>query len=181
MDVTKASSKKKRGQADKALTFIKRLYKIEKNARALELTPEEIYAERQEKALPILESFRDWLGEKSIQTPPKGLLGKAISYAMKQWERLVRYTEQGFTKPDNNDAENAIRPFVVGRKNWLFSGNPEGARASAVLFSLVETAKANGLEPYRYLRYLFEKLPLTEDYKSLLPQNLNPDQLKLNA
>jgi len=184
MDVTKASSKKKRGQADKALTFIKRLYKIEKNARALELTPEEIYAERREKALPILESFRDWLGEKSIQTPPKGLLGKAISYAMKQWDRLVRYTEQGFTKPDNNDAENAIRPFVVGRKNWLFSGNPEGARASAVLFSLVETAKANGLEPYHYLRYLFEKLPMaetTEDYKSLLPQNLNPDQLKLNA
>ncbi|RLC19113.1 MAG: hypothetical protein DRI24_01060, partial [Deltaproteobacteria bacterium] len=72
----------------------------------------------------------------------------------------------------------------MGRKNWLFAGNPEGARASAALFSLVETAKANGLEPYRYLRYLFEKLPMaetTEDYKSLLPQNVSPDQLKLNA
>lgn len=184
MDVTKASSKKKKGQADKALSMIKKLYRIEKNARELELTPEEIYAQRQEKALPILESFRDWLSEKSVQTPPKGLLGKAISYTIKQWDRLVRYTEQGFTKPDNNDAENAIRPFVVGRKNWLFSGNPRGARASAALYSLIETAKANGLEPYRYLRYLFEKLPKAEtkeDYKSLLPQYLNPDQLKLNA
>lgn len=184
VDVTKASSKKKRGQADKALTIIKKLYKIEKNARVLELTTEELYAERQEKALPILESFRVWLNQKSIQTPPKGLLGKAISYAMNQWDRLVRYTEQGFTRPDNNDAENAIRPFVVGRKNWLFSGNPEGARASATLFSLIETAKANELEPYHYLRYLFERLPMaetTEDYKSLLPQYLSSEQLKLNA
>ena len=184
MDVTKVSSKKKRGQADKALTIIKKLYKIEKNARALELTPEELYTERQEKALPILESFKKWLNQKSIQTPPKGLLGKAITYAMNQWDRLVRYTEQGFTKPDNNDAENAIRPFVVGRRNWLFAGNPEGARASAALFSLIETAKANDLEPYHYLRYLFERLPVadtTEDYKSLLPQNLSPEQLKLNT
>ena len=183
MDVTKASSKKKRGQADKALAFIKELYLIEKNARSLELTPEELYIERQEKGLPILESFRIWLNQKSIQTPPKGLLGKAISYTINQWDRLVRYTEQGFTRPDNNDAENAIRPFVVGRKNWLFSGNPEGARASAALFSLIETAKANKLEPYHYLRYLFERLPLaktTEDYKSLLPQNLSPEELKLN-
>jgi transposase len=178
------SAKKKMGQADKALTFIKKLYRIEKNARALELTLEQLYAERQEKALPILESFRVWLNQKSIQTPPKGLLGKAITYAMNQWDRLVRYTEQGFTKPDNNDAENAIRPFVVGRKNWLFSGNPEGAKASAALFSLIETAKANELEPYHYLRYLFERLPLaetTEDFKSLLPQYLSPEQLKLNA
>jgi len=94
------------------------------------------------------------------------------------------HTEQGFPKPDNNDAENAIRPFVVGRKNWLFSGNPKGARANVALFSLIETAKANELEPYRYLRYLFERLPVaetTEDYKSLLPQYLSQEHLKLNA
>jgi transposase len=75
-------------------------------------------------------------------------------------------------------------PFVVSCKNWLFSGNPKGARASAALFSLIETAKANELEPCHYLRYLFEKLPLpktTKDYKSLLPQYLSPEQLKLNA
>ena len=81
---------------------------------------------------------------------------------------------------DNNAAENCIRPFVVGRKNWLFSGTPEGAAASAVLYSLVESAKANGLEPYSYFRYIFEKLPVAEtleDLEALLPWNLNRDKL----
>jgi hypothetical protein len=84
-------------------------------------------------------------------------------------------------KPDNNDVENAIRPFVLGRKNWLFAGHPNGAHASATFFSLVETAKANGLEPYAYLRYIFEKLPLVknnQDYEKLLPQHLSQDELK---
>ncbi|SHH84324.1 Transposase IS66 family protein [Desulfofustis glycolicus DSM 9705] len=84
--------------------------------------------------------------------------------------------------PDNNLAENAIRPFVVGRKNWMFAGTPKGARASADLYSLIETAKANGLEPYRYLRYLFEKLPFamsTEEYQALLPMRLGPEDVAL--
>jgi transposase len=84
--------------------------------------------------------------------------------------------------PDNNHAENAIRPFVVGRKNWLFSGTPEGAQASALLYSLIETAKANALEPYKYLRYLFEKLPFAtteEEYSALLPMNLKAEDLVL--
>lgn len=86
--------------------------------------------------------------------------------------------------PDNNLAENAIRPFVVGRKNWLFSGTPEGAQASASLYSLIETAKANNLEPYKYLRYLFEKLPFVsseKDLANLLPMNLQPEDLLLKA
>ena len=86
--------------------------------------------------------------------------------------------------PYNNLAENAIRPFVVGRKNWLFSGTPAGARASAALYSLIKTAKANGLESYKHLRYLFEKLPSagsTEDYQALLPQNLNKNIISLPA
>ena len=99
---------------------------------------------------------------------------------MKQWDRLVKYTEDGRLRPDNNLAENAIRPFVVGRKNWILSGNPKGARASAALYSLIESAKANGLEPYKYLRFLFEKLPLAnseDDYKSLLPNNIDRSAL----
>ena len=79
-------------------------------------------------------------------------------------------------------AENAIRPFVVGRKNWLFAGTPEGAEASALLYSLIETAKANKLEPYAYLRFIFEKLPTAkslQDYESLLPWNLTPEQLEI--
>ncbi len=85
--------------------------------------------------------------------------------------------------PDNNSAENAIRPFVVGRKNWLFAGTPAGAKASADLYSLIETAKANGLEPYRYLRYLFEKIPFAEtqkEYEALLPMNFSLEDIVIH-
>ena len=93
------------------------------------------------------------------------------------------YLDHAEMTPDNNKAENAIRPFVVGRKNWLFAGTPNGAQASAGLYSLIETAKANGLEPYRYLRYLFEKLPFSqsdEDYQALLPMRLRVEDIALN-
>jgi len=121
-------------------------------------------------------------GQAYAITPPRGLLGKAIGYTVKRWDNLVRYLDDGRLRPDNNIAENAIRPFVVGRKNWLFSGHPRGAEASAAIYSLIETAKANGLEPYAYLRFLFEKLPLADsedDYKSLLPQYVNRNFLAL--
>ncbi len=110
-------------------------------------------------------------------TPPKGLLGRAISYTLANWEKLIIYIEDGRLRPDNNLVENAIRPFVVGRKNWLFAGSPDGAKASATFFSLIESAKANGLEPYAYLRYIFKKLPLAQteqDLKDLLPLNIDP-------
>ena len=113
---------------------------------------------------------------------PKSLLGIAVNYTLKQWPRLIRYLDHGEVTPDNNAAENAVRPFVIGRKNWLFAGTPAGATASAGLYSLIETAKANGLEPYKYLRYLFEKLPFSlseDDYGKLLPQNLTPTDLDL--
>jgi len=103
-----------------------------------------------------------------------------LSYALTQWPRLIRYLENGHITPDNNAAENAIRPFVVGRKNWLFAGHPNGAHASATLYSLIETAKACGLDAYQYLRFLFEKLPYAqtgEDLKALLPQNLTSERL----
>jgi transposase len=131
---------------------------------------------RQEEAKPILGNFKKWLSKKSLQTPPKGLLGKAVSYALNQWHRLEGYVEDGNLTIDNNLAENSIRPFVIGRKNWLFSGTPEGAEASALLYSLIETAKANKLEPYAYLRHIFDRLPLAsslEDYEALLPWNVN--------
>jgi transposase len=189
VEVTRSTGKKrghvrKKGNADEALAFIRELYKIEKGMRQLGLSVDEVCKQREEKALPILAQFKKWLDIKSPMVPPKSLLGKAINYALNQWDRLVRYTEQGYLTPDNNLAENAIRPFVVGRKNWLFSGNAKGAKASAVFFSLIETAKANGLEPYIYLRYLFEKLPTlkaTDGYKALLPQYLDEDQLKIPA
>ena len=104
--------------------------------------------------------------------PPKSTLGNAISYNLRQWPKLVRYIESGQLAIDNNRAERAIKPFVIGRKNWLFSNTENGANASAVLYSLVETAKANGLIPFDYLRYLLEELPKeAEDIDYLLPWN----------
>jgi transposase len=187
VDVVKASGKRKSvkgrtGNAEIAIDYIRRLYAIEKNAKDQELGYEELYEERQKYAKPILDEFKGWLDEISPKTPPKGLLGKAISYALGQWDRLVRYIDDGRLRPDNNLAENAIRPFVVGRKNWLFSGHPNGARASAALYSLIETAKANNLEPYSYLRYLFDRLPHAkseDDYVALLPNRLDKEKQAL--
>lgn len=166
----------KTGVAEQALSHIRSLYAIEKFARENNLDAEGIYIQRQGKAKPILAEFHTWLQGKTKTVPPKSLLGKAIAYALNQWQRLVHYIDDGRLLPDNNFTENAIRPFVVGRKNWLFSATPEGAGASAVLYSLIETAKANGLEPYWYLRWLFDRLPLartTEEVKELLPQYID--------
>ena len=102
-------------------------------------------------------------------------MGEAIAYTLDNWQWLIVYIEDGLLKPDNNTAENALRPFVVGRKNWLFAGHPRGAEASAVFFSLIETAKANRLEPFAYLKYIFQQLPITDekDYARLLPSNID--------
>jgi transposase len=157
-EVTKASKNAK--SAQEALSRIKKLYAVEREAKSRKLEAPQIKELRQEKSVPILESFKKWLDNKVDQVPPKSLLGKAISYSLGQWDRLIRYTEDGILTSDNNIAENAIRPFVVGRKNWLFNYHPRGAAASAALYSLIESAKANKLEPYFYLRYLFDRLPL---------------------
>ena len=176
MDVVKAQGKnRKSGAADKALSYIKKLYKLEKEAKKKDLSFEQIYQMRQEEVKPTLDDFKKWLSKKVTQTPAQGLLGKAVSYTLNQWDRLVGYLEDGHLQPDNNLAENSIRPFVVGRRNWLFSGTVEGAEASALLYSLIETARTNGLEPYSYLRYIFDKLPTAvslEDYEELLPWNV---------
>jgi transposase len=167
-----------KGLADLALEYIGELYRIEKQIRLDQLTPEQIYQRRQEQSKPILDQFKEWLDATEPLTPPKGLLGIAIKYALKNWDKLIVYISNGLLQPDNNVAENAIRPFVVGRKNWLFAGHPNGASASATFFSLIETAKANGLEPYAYLRCLFGQLPFVKDqagYRALLPQYIDPD------
>jgi transposase len=171
---------KRRLAAEEALEFIGGLYRIEKEAHVKELSVPEIYELRQQQVQPVLDEFKRWLDEKTPLTPPGGLLGKAISYTLNQWSRLIVYLQDGRLRPDNNLVENAIRPFVVGRKNWLFSGHPRGAEASAFLYSLIETAKANGLKPYLYLRHLFDQLPLAkseEHYRNLLPPHMDASRL----
>ena len=180
----KKGQPQKTGSAEVALSYIGKLYQLESRADREKLTPEQRRDLRQAEALPVLNDFKKWLDKRSQQTPPQGLLGKAINYTLDQWDRLTGYVQDGRLRPDNNLVENAIRPFVLGRKNWLFSGHPRGADASAAIFSLIETAKANGLEPYAYLRYIFEQLPLIsnpDDYKKLLPQHLDPAALKASA
>ena len=185
VDVTKAASnkgkKKPPGNAGTALKYISKLYKIEKQAREQDLSPDKLYTKRQSEAVPILNEFKKWIDYKIEQVPPTSLLGKAINYTLNEWQRLIRYTEDGHITPDNNTVENAIRPFVIGRKNWLFSDTPKGAKASAAIYTLIETAKANDLEPYWYLKYLFKHLPeamTKEDFMVLLPQNIDKSLLE---
>ena len=133
------------------------------------------------QAEPILDRIKVWLDQKVDQVLPKSPLGEAVAYTLRLWPKLTTYLEDGHIEIDNNRAENAIRPFVIGRKSWLFSGSPQGAGASATMYTLVESAKANDLEPWAYLNYLFEKLPTAKSEQALLallPQNLKMDDLK---
>jgi transposase len=175
---------KRAGAANQALAFIGSLYRIEKGLRSKladrSISPEQFQKQRHEAATPVLERMHSWLLNKQEQVPPKMALGKAVGYALIEWPRLIRYLDAWFLTPDNNFTENQLRPFVVGRKNWLFSDTPRGAHASAGLYSLVQSARANGLEAYHYLRHLFEHLPRAhteEDLERLLPTNLMPSDL----
>ena len=162
--------------------MIQKLYRVEQKARKQKLTPEERYALRQKQALPILEEVRVWLDGSLPQVPPSSMTGKALSYLNNEWDKLICYLQDGRLEIDNNGAENAIRPFVIGRKNWLFSTSVKGVKASANLYSLIETAKANGLEPYAYLRYLFTHLPVAdsvEDFEALLPGSIEKSLIQL--
>lgn len=174
-------SKKNNRRADKAISLIRKLYRLEKQAKQDKLDPDAFYEMRQAYAKPILKTMKQWLDERHGKAPPSSLFAKAVNYCLNQWHRLANYIKDGHAGIDNNVAENAIRPFVIGRKNWLFSGSPVGARASALLYSLIETAKANNLEPYMYLRFLFENLPLTPESKliNLLPTSLKAKDLTL--
>jgi len=152
------------------LALIRKLYRIERQARKLK--PPERYAHRQQHARPVFDELRTWLEATLPQIPPTSTTGQALNYLHNEWDRLVRYLDDGRLEIDNNLAENAIRPFVVGRRNWLFSTSVKGVKASANLYSLIECAKINGLEPYAYLRHVFTELPkagTVEAIEALLP------------
>ncbi len=180
-EACKAQGKnKKRGKAHRGLALIQKLYRVEKQARTH--TPEERHTLRRQQAQSILQELRNWLDNTLPQVPPTTAIGKALHYLNNEWDKLVCYLDDGRLEIDNNAAENAIRPFVVGRKNWLFSHSVKGVKASANLYSLIETAKANGLEPYVYLWVLFTELPkvrTVEDVEALLPGNINQDQINI--
>ncbi|MDE9491939.1 IS66 family transposase, partial [Xenorhabdus bovienii] len=116
--------------------------------------------------LPIWDKLSAWLVKTQSQVIPKSKLGEAVTYLGNQWPKLIRYLEDGRLSIDNNRAERAIKPFVIGRKAWLFSYTPRGAQASAILYSVIETAKANGLIPFDCLDELCQPAP---DLEKLLP------------
>ena len=165
-------------RALRALGFIKTLYTIERRIR--EQPPDERLRARATESVPVLEKLRAWLDDAKPKVPPETALGRAMAYLDRHWAGLARAFEHGHTDIDTNRVENAIRPFCVGRKGWLFCDTVAGAKASANLYSLIETAKANGLEPYRYLRHVFTELPKAEslaDFEALLPSAIAPEHL----
>lgn len=181
VDAKRASPKGKRGRADQAIEYFARLYRIEREFK--DATDEQRLQARQARSLPVLAALRDWLDAALPVVAPKTKLGEALAYLNKYWSRLVRYTERGDLPIDNNPAENSIRPFVIGRRGWMFADTPNGAHASAVVYSLVETAKANGHEPYTWLKYVLERLPFAktvQDIETLLPWNLDSQQVAMN-
>lgn len=178
----KVQGKGKRSRANDALALIGKLYSIERELK--DATDAQRYAARQAQSVPILAELRDWLDKTRPQVVPSLALGKALAYLDKYWSKLTRYVERGDLPIDNNRCENAIRPFVVGRKAWLFSNTPAGAQASALIYSLVETAKANGREPYTWLRKVLRELPhakTADEYEALLPWNLDLETLAVEA
>ena len=163
------------GLAGEGLALIQRIYRIEKIARDDKLTPEQRQKLRNEKARPIWDELRKWLDAKRRHAPPQTLVGQAMTFLDNQWPLLIRVLDDGRLEVDNNRCENALRPFVIGRKAWLFSDTPAGAEASARLYSLIETATANGCEPYAYLRRVFTELPKATtlvEIEALLPWNV---------
>jgi transposase len=180
VEAVRVQPKGKSGRADEAVRLIGKLYKIERECK--DVTDAQRLLMRQQQSVPALNALHDWMTQTLPGVAPSSALGTALSYMKKYWSRLNRYTERGDLPIDNNPCENAIRPFVVGRKGWLFSDTQAGAHASATIYSLVQTAKANSVEPYSWLRRVLRDLPAAqtpEQIEALLPWNL--PELKVKA
>jgi len=166
---------KQTGTAHDSLKYFRQLYAIEKTAKEQQLSSEQRYALRQQHAPPILEKLKFWLQQRLTTTPAQHKLGQAIGYALTHWQTLTSYLHDGRIEIDNNAIENLIRPFAIGRKNWLFMGSPAGAKAGATLYSLIATCKGNHVEPYTYFVHILHRIRLCktqDDYRELLPQHV---------
>jgi transposase len=153
----------------KGVAFCNALFEIER--RTTEMSAAQRYTLRQKESKPLTEEFFAWVAQQTAKTLPQSLLGKALTYVQNQRKYLLSFLEDGRIELSNNRAERSIRPFVIGRKNWLFCNTPAGAKSSAVIYSIVETAKENGLIPYAYLMYVFEQIQRhdIENIEALLP------------
>ena len=139
------------------LEYCNKLFAIERDIK--DKSKEERYKIRHERSFPVIQEFGTWLEEQKSKALPKSAFGKAVSYCLNQWDKLNTFLEDGDLELDNNRAERSIKPFVIGRKNWMFANTPKGAKSSALIYSIIETAKENELNPFNYLQFLFENLP----------------------
>ena len=162
---TLPKEKRKSSDAAKGIAYCDRLFHFEKQFALL--SPQERRKKREQRSKPLTETFFAWAD--SLRALPKSLLGKAVYYSQSQRKYLKAYLLDGRLEISNNRAENSIRPFVMGRKNWLFSNTPNGARASAVYYSLIVSARENGLVPFEYLTNVFTQAPNGADIESLMP------------
>jgi len=181
VDVVKAT-KNKPGIAKSAVEWFAKLDAIEKRLKEGKATSEQIKQVRMTEAQPILTEFKQWLLTQQKITLPKSPLGKALFYSIKHWDSLTQYINDGRLEIDNNRSERAIKPFVIGRKNWLFNSSSKGADASSILFSLVQTCKEHDVDVFAYFKYALEsvvKCNNEQDIQFLLPYNVNPELLKL--
>ena len=143
--------------AEEGLEFCNRLFKIEREFH--DSTPNQRYEGRLKRSKPILDEFKEWLRKQSQRVVPKSALGKAIYYCRNQWDKLEGFMKDGRLELDNNRSERSIKSFIIGRKNFLFSNTSKGATSSAIIYSIVETAKENKLDPFEYLKFILEQLP----------------------
>ena len=173
LGVHKSKSKASTGLADVALGYIGKLYAIEREQK--ERSDAERYQARQTRSMPLLAELKTWLDNNVGKVMKGSLTRQAMEYTLGQWPHLVGYCVRGDLHISNILAENAIRPFAVGRKAWLFADSAQGAKASATCYSLLETAKANDLEPSAYINYVLAQIgeaDSLEKLEALLPWNV---------
>ncbi len=165
-----------RSRAEYVLTEMQKLYALEQVGRDEPLSPEDLYALRQQQAVPILENLKAWMVEHYQQVLPQSTIGKAIFYSLKRWDKLCIYTTDARLQIDNNLVENAIRPVAIGRKNYLFAGSHDGARRAAMLYSFLGTCKINNVNPFDWLKDILSRIPSHPVNKlhELLPNNWVP-------
>jgi transposase len=169
-EAIKASGGKgKKPKALEGLEYCNKIFSLEREFKDLE--PAERLKKRQKKSKPVLDAFLSWLRDVEYASMPKTHLGEAVNYCLNQWKPLTAFLLDGRLEIDNNRSERSIKPFVIARKNSMFCNTPKGARASAIVFSIIESAKENGLKPAAYLEYLLTELPnaTTSQLEGFLP------------
>ncbi|MFZ4076743.1 MAG: IS66 family transposase [Legionellaceae bacterium] len=180
VEVTRLT-KKKKGLAFQIVEHIAKLYSLEKTLKEENATPEHIKHIRETQAVPILEQIKKLLDDNVIKVPSQGPLAKAVNYMLNHWDALNHYLKDGRLEIDNNRAERAIKPFVIGRKNWLFHGNDIGARAGGILFSMIETCKEHHVDTFSWLKHTLnhiQEADTVEKLEQLLPFNVKPEHLE---